>query len=129
MNSNVYVCTNIESLADGTIGDSGFYKSSIEEATRDVLQWLEDQVGWSHALAAPYHRDWHGGMFYRAGNKIGSDVYGYRNGFVCTLEKNPTKKLKKIVDVASNKLFRLLEKISDEEEADKIRYANESDEV
>lgn len=125
MRANVYVCTNIETLADGRIGDSGFYQDYIEEATGDVLRWLEDKVGWGYAMSAPYHRDWHGGKFDRAGDKIGDDTYGYKCGFVCTLAKNPTKTLKKIIDTADRKLRRLLTKIGEQEDADKIRYAKE----
>lgn len=117
----VFVCANDETLADGIIEDRQFYADSITDAVGDVCRWLDDQ-GYDSKCASRF-RDWHGGRFdhgnNRIGMKLGNDVYGYRNGWVVTLEKNPSAELTAVVDKASDMLSDKLYAVGTLEDADK----------
>lgn len=122
--TTIYVCANHETLADGIIDDRQFYSDSINEAISDVCRWIDDQG--CDSKCEGYFADWHGGKFYRAGETIGADVYGHKNGGVCVLAKNPSNELKAIVDAASDKLSEKLHAIGKLEEQDRAEREAEA---
>ena len=114
--TKVYVCSNHETLRDGYVSEVEAYSDHISEAVSDAMR-LIDEAGFESESAGMF-RDWHGGKFYQAGSKVGSDVYGYRCGFVATLAKNPSEGLIAAINAANDLLCDRLTAISKLEEAD-----------
>ena len=123
----IYVCSNIETLADGRVGDSQFYADCIREAVGDVCRFIDNLPGEYDSKSESIFRDWHGGKFYNAGCKIGEDTYGYKSRFVCTLDQNPSQETITVVNLASDYLDFLLTAISQREEADIVDREKESE--
>lgn len=96
----VYICTNAEAVCFHV--DSGIpadYQSRVADA-----YWAaaSAELGGADVEPAGAFRDWNGGKFFRAGDIIGGDRYGYRCGLVAALGVNLPAELRDLIDRAAD---------------------------
>ncbi len=112
----IYVCSNLETLADGVIGDSQRYVDDIREAVSEVCRKFSVYNA-IEVKSDGFFANWHGGKFYRAGETVGRNKFGYRMGNVATLELDPSDELIALVDLIDDALDAKLKEIGKLEDA------------
>lgn len=126
MAERIYVCANHETIGDGIISDQGWYQDEINEAISAVRREIGD-IGYDDQESRIFS-EWHGGKFDSAGVVIGSEKFGYRSGFVATLQRNPSAELEAAVDKASSSLDAKLRAIGRMEDEQLERERKEAEE-
>lgn len=112
----IYICSNYETLRDGRLPWlDDLVEESIDDAIRDACNVVCD-AGFVAACDKLF-QNWHGGKFY-ARPTIGGVAFGYKCGFACTLEQNPSAALRAAVDAANDKLTDALDALAKEMEAE-----------
>lgn len=112
MAAKVYVCSNQETLRDGYVSEPEAYSDQISMAVSEAMRLLDDAG--CDSQSAGFFKDWHGGK-----------KYGYRCGWVATLEVDPSAEVIAAIDAADTLLTERLTAIGKQEEADQAAAAAE----
>lgn len=103
MGYEIVICGNAETLADGYVDWDSLtmrpdeYACSIVDAGIRELRHRDRENAIDFTINS-FFADWHGGKCQRAGDRVGNNVYGYHNGWVCTFDKNPPLWLRDMID-------------------------------
>lgn len=99
----IYICSNDETLTDGSfLSDGSDFSSEASEIFDAGAEVVRDDSRVDYE-AAGFFQDWHGGKHARCGEKVGRSEtrFGYSAGWVVTHEENPPKWLCDLCDKAA----------------------------
>lgn len=99
----LYVCGNAETVCDGYLDDRLYgygeeIASAFVDAAGNVITNSPLDVDYEVGI---HFRDWHGGKYYRAGRKVGSQPWGYSAGLVVCLDKDVPAEVQALCDAAA----------------------------
>jgi hypothetical protein len=113
MKTNVYVCSNLETLADGYISENWNYAEELREAVSTACRAIDDCDSFESTILNSNNestfRDWHGGKF--------DQFSKFKGRFIRTLEP-VSEEIAAFLNAVDDELIEAIAAIGEQETKD-----------